>query len=407
MEFDVSYDVVVLGGGASGKSAAYTVASKSDLSVALLEKQPQTGGTSRYAEGTGASESPEQIKRGVPDYPGELPEGAHFPTREEHYQRFIDYSHHRANPDVVRAFVWNSGDTIQMLSDIGVEWTFVSIYAYDQPNEVYTFHRPDGLGERVQELLLRACINEGVEIFTSTPAKELIFDNDKIVGVKAVDVDGNEISVGAKAVVLATGGFGDDRDFVDTVTWIPNLGSKVLPSRPGIDNVGDGLRMAISAGGDTSNLGTVMVSSRIRDKTMENPLARAAFQPTLWLNSRGERFYNEAVAHSFSDFGDVVAQLDDGELYILHAGKTIKRIEEMGSDIGLGDFLPYKAKVPGIPEAAKESMDLDEGVAWIADSIEELAKLVGLDVEKMTAAVERYNELCVHGKDEDILQPLP
>ena len=111
-EFDVEYDVVCIGSGAAGKSAAYIAAKEGGLSVVVLEKMPQTGGTSIYAEGICASESIEQQTRPHPDYPGPLPEGAHFPTHEEHVQRYIDYSHRRANLDVVKAFVYNSPETI-------------------------------------------------------------------------------------------------------------------------------------------------------------------------------------------------------------------------------------------------------------------------------------------------------
>ena len=198
MDFDAEYDVVICGGGGSGKSAALTVGTESGLSVCLLEKMAATGGSSQYAEGTCASESSEQKTRPHPDYPGELPAGAHFPTHEEHYQRYIDYSHHRANPDVVKAFVWNSGETIDIMKSLGVEFSDVTIYAFDQPLELYTFHRPVGLGAHVQELLLHACENAGVDIFVNTPAKNSSSRMGRSSRVLAIDADGNEMRVGCE-----------------------------------------------------------------------------------------------------------------------------------------------------------------------------------------------------------------
>ena len=78
---------------------------------------------------------------------------------------------------MVRAFVDNSADTIEFLKDLGVEYKTVTIAAYDDPNEVWTFHLPDGLGARVQELLLSAVEHAGVDIFTETPATELIIED--------------------------------------------------------------------------------------------------------------------------------------------------------------------------------------------------------------------------------------
>jgi fumarate reductase flavoprotein subunit len=108
-QFDAEYDVVVIGGGGSGKSAAYTAAKEGGLSVAILEKMPETGGTSIYAEGTCAFESSETKARKVPE-----DEGKHFPSKEEGFRRYTEYSHHRANPDVVRMQVDNTAETFDI-----------------------------------------------------------------------------------------------------------------------------------------------------------------------------------------------------------------------------------------------------------------------------------------------------
>lgn len=109
MAFDTEYDLVVVGGGASGKSAALEAA-RAGKSVVILEKMPETGGLSMFAEGTAAFESSEQKKLGKPAHPDR-----HFPTKQEGYDKFNSYSHYRANFDVVRAFVDNSADTIDFL----------------------------------------------------------------------------------------------------------------------------------------------------------------------------------------------------------------------------------------------------------------------------------------------------
>ena len=403
-QFDAESDVVVVGGGGSGKSAAYTVASESDLSVCILEKLPETGGSSMFAEGTAASESCEQIARKIPDYPGELPEGAHFPTHREHYQRYIDYSHHRANPDVVKSFVWNSGETIEILKSIGVEYTDVTIYAFDQPYELYTFHRPEGLGAHVQELFLRACENAGVDIFVNTPAKELIVEDGKIVGVLATDADGNEMKVGAKAVILAGGGFGNNRELIAKYSWMPWVAETTFQPAP-IENTGDGLKMALSVGGATRNIGALMIGNGALNRMPGSLITGAGIQPVLWLNSEGKRYANEIVAMSFADSGNTVAQRLDGVQWTIFDQEQFDHLVEDGSDIGLGDFICYHQKLTHLQAEFDEILPQGDGSLAKADNFEDLAKQMGLPVEDTVASIERYNELCEAGDDEDFFKP--
>ena len=409
MAFDVEYDVVVVGGGGSGKSAAYTVATESDLSVCVLEKLAEPMGSSQYAEGTGASESIEQAERKVPDYPGAargigLPEGAHFPTHEEHYQRYIDYSHHRANPDVIRSWVWNSQETIEIYRSIGAEYTDVTIYAFDQPLELYTFHRPEGLGAHCQELLWRACENAGVDFFMNTPAKELIIEGDAIVGVVCTDADGNEMKVGAKAVILAGGGFGNNMDKVRKYSWMPWMADNNFQSVP-TQNTGEGLDMALQAGGGVRNLGTLMIIGCPDGKTLGSRINGAAYCPNLWVNAHGERRWNEAVGNSFADTGNSIAQTIEGYIWSIFDTDRKQMFVEKGADVGLGDFIPIYEPMPSLDAELQESIDSKDGCVIKADTIEGLAEGMGVDPAVLKATVDRYNEMVAAGKDSDFFKP--
>ncbi|NLW08151.1 MAG: FAD-dependent oxidoreductase [Clostridia bacterium] len=400
-KFDVEYDVVVVGGGGSGKSAALTAAKEGGLKVALLEKMEKTGGTSIYAEGTCAFESSEQKERKVPPKAGELNQ-KHYPTREEGFRRYIDYSHHRANPEVVRMFVDNSAETIDILKSLGVVYTDVTIYAYDQPLELNTFHRPDGLGERVQELLLRACVNAGVDIFTSTPAKQLLTSDGAVVGVLALDSKGNAMKIGAKAVILATGGFGNNPDLVKKYSWQYRVAYHTYQCVP-TQNTGDGLMMALEVGADTDSIGALMIAPCARGKTLSSHSSGAGAQPGLWVNKTGRRFASEEVAMSFADAGNTVAKQPEGVVYSIFDADTVKHLMEEGSDIGLGDFIRYKQKLTHLQTELDQ--DVAEGIAWRGDTIEELAKNIGLDPEVLAATVAEYNDACEKGYDPLFYKP--
>lgn len=394
-KFDAEYDLIVIGGGGAGKSAALTAAQEGNLRVALLEKMPETGGSSIYAEGTCAFESVEQKERKVPPVTGELNQ-RHYPTREDGFRRYIDYSHHRANPEVARMFVDNSAETIDIMKSLGVVFTDVTIYAYNQPLEVNSFHRPDGLGERVQEIFLRACINAGVDIFTSTPAQKIIMNNGAVAGVEAVDSNGNTMTIGSKAVIIATGGFGNNPDLVEKYSWQGRNAHHTYQCVP-TQNTGDGLNMALEVGADTESLGALMIIPCARSKTLTSHVSGAGSQPVLWVNKTGRRFASEEVAMSFADSGNTMAKQPEGVVYAIIDSDTVTHFMEEGSDIGLGDFIEYQQKL--IRLQAELDQDVAEGIAWKGDTIEELAKNMGLDPAVLANTVAEYNDACDKGYD--------
>lgn len=396
ISFDADYDLVVVGGGGSGKSAALTAA-QGGLRVALLEKMAETGGTSIYAEGTAAFDSSEQKERKVPK-----DEGKHFPSREEGFRRYTEYSHHRANPDVVRMQVDNTGETIDIMKSLGIVYTDVSIYAYDQPLELYTFHRPDGLGERVQAVLLRNCINAGVDIFTSTPAKKILMQDGAVAGVQALDSKGNTMNISCKAVILASGGFGNNPEMVEKYSWQHRNAHYTYQCVP-TENTGDGLTMALEVGADTDNLGAVMIIPCARTKTLTSHVSGAGSQPVLWVNKTGRRFASEHVAMSFADAGNTLAKQPEGTVYSIIDSDTVKHLMEDGSDIGLGDFIEYHLKLTRLQ--AELDQDVAEGIAWKGDTIEELGKAVGLDPAVFAATVAEYNDACDKGHDPLFYKP--
>ena len=418
MAFDTEYDLVVVGGGASGKSAALEAA-RAGKSVVILEKMPETGGLSMFAEGTAAFESSEQKKLGKPAHPDR-----HFPTKQEGYDKFNAYSHYRANFDVVRAFVDNSADTIDFLKDLGVEYKTVTIAAYDDPNEVWTFHLPDGLGARVQELLLSAVEHAGVDIFTETPATELIIEDGKVVGVVA-ESEGEPLRVGGKAVVLATGGMGSNPELIAKYSWFAPSAYNMNTLTP-LQNMGDGLMMALSAGADDTNIVTCpILAAGARDKAMDSHIGAAGVQPgAIWINKTGRRFANEYYPTSeqrgyqtvFMSRKTKYAVVDNNfteyRQYTLpqHAGFTANE-ENIAS---LRDSLDKAyAKFKGTYEEPEQ----EEGqggpggggpmtqVEWIADdTLEGLAGQMGLSGDAATefvAQIERWNGYCEAGVDEE------
>lgn len=399
--FDVEYDLVIVGGGAAGKSAALEGA-KNGLNVVILEKMGSAlEGSSVYAEGTAAFESSEQKERGEAVDPA-TGEKKPFPTREDAFLRYANYSHFRANHDVARMMVNNAAETIDIYKDLGIKYTDVTIYAYDQPLELFSFHRPDGLGMRCQEVLLKAVEDAGVDIFTSTSAKHVIMDGPAVVGVIAEDSEGNELRVGGKAVILAAGGFGNNPDLVAKYSWFPRTAHAMGHAVP-TQNTGEGLAMALEAGADTESLGALMIIPVNRGKTLTSHTSGAGSQPGLWVNKTGKRFASEDVAMSFADSGNTMAKQPDATVYSIFDADTVTHLMENGSDIGLGDFIEFGLKLTGLQNELDE--DVADGIAWTGNTIEELAANIGLDPAVLTDTVDRYNQAVEAGHDPEFFKP--
>lgn len=397
-EFDTEYDVVVIGGGASGKMAAYTAAKEGGLKVALLEKMENTGGTSVHTEDLTAFNSIEQQERKTPPTFTGTPYD-HYPTYAEGYERYMDYSHQRANPDVVNVQLYETAETVQFYRDLGAECVNVFVFAFFQKNELNTAHRYEGLGERMQELLLRATINAGVDIFTSTPAKRLLANGGAVEGVEAVDSEGNKMMIGAKAVVLASGGFGNSPEMVKKYAWAHNAANFTYQCVP-TQNTGDGLNMAEEVGADTkTSPGCLMNIPCSWGKMLTAHTTGAGLQPIIWVNNRGERFANEEMGFSFMNAGSSIIKQPKAKSYAILDSEQVKYYIEEGSEISLGEFIVYQQKLSHLQTELDQ--DVVMGTAWKGDTIEELANAIDdVDSEKLIETLNEYQQFCKDGVDK-------
>ena len=390
-EFDVSYDLIVVGSGASGKSAAL-IAARAGKSVVVLEKMPETGGLSVFAEGTAAFESSVQKEIGTPRL-----DKYHFPTIQEGVDKFMGYSHQRADYGVVRAFVENSAETIDIYRELGVVYKTCDIAAEDDPNEVWTFHLPEGLGAHCQEVLLDAIKKLDVDIFTSTPAKELIIEDGRIVGVVA-ESEGEPLRVGGKAVILATGGMGSNPDRIFKYSWFAPAAHNMNTLTP-LQNVGDGLDMALSAGGYSANITTCpLLAAGGRDMTMDSQVGGAGVNPGVWINKHGMRFAAESIAENLGDIGTYYGKQPDGIVWSILSQDDLDRLVTEGSEIAIGEFVVYHKPMERLP--IELEAHLESGLVKKANTFEELASLMDVPVDAFVATMAAYNEACDKGYDD-------
>lgn len=223
---------------------------------------------------------------------------------------------------------------------------------------------PAGGGVGMTKPLTDKITELGGEVLVETPASELIVKDGEVVGVKAVNKDGDDITINAKAVILATGGFAASEDLMKEYHPFLKAGSMAHGGNKG--NTGDGITMAKAV--DSKLL---FHDSGI-DLGVNSPTYYGYGEEYtgLYVTPEGDRFMDETKFHF-----------------------TRTRIL---MDLGFNDIWAVTDQANDRVEAS-----VKDGMAFKADSIEELAKLIEADPQKLETTINRYNKLSDKGNDED------
>jgi len=390
-------DVAVVGSGATGLAAAVTLA-EGGAKVVVFEKQRSLGGTSNFFQGTFAVESAMQRERYI-DY-----------TRDQAFRNTMDYSHWLANPRLVRAIVDESGPTIGWLQAQGVVFTEATINMPDSP---LTYHVIKGRGEAVIKTLVDRAKSRGVQILPGVPVASLLKQDGRISGV-VVDDDGEEAEIAVKAVVIASGGFANNKEWIKKYTGF-DLGVNLIPVG-NTGKTGDGLRMAWEAGAAEDGVSTIemfRVGPVGPEFAMGCNLEQAAAQPDLWVTARGERFCDETIGFYDTPVGNAQARFKaDGCTFSVFDDSVIERLLERGLDKGVGVDFPPGYRLVELRKEIQAALEHGSKEVFMAESLEELARQIEADPEALRATVEEYNGSCARGhdplfaKDRRFLRPL-
>lgn len=179
-----------------------------------------------------------------------------------------------------------------------------------------------------------------------------------------------------------------------------------------LQNMGDGLMMALSAGADDTNIVTCpLLAAGARNKAMDSHIGAAGVQPgAIWINKTGRRFANEGTAENIGDIGPLYGKQPDGIVWSVLDQANIDRLVENGSEISIGEFVVFGRPLDRL--RMELDQDVADGVAFAANTPEELAEKIGVSPENFAATVAAYNEACTIGEDkaffkqEKYLRPL-
>ena len=387
-ETQLTTDIVVVGGGAAGM-AALTQAVDSGKKAILLEKNAFVGGTTAMAEGLGDVQSKWQKN------------AAYSLSIEDAYNRLMNFSHYKANGALVRRFVEGSGENIDWLSKHNLKFKLTQM----SPTECITWHVVDKYkgvehGSAYIQALSDWATAKGGKIMLSTPAKSLIKEGGKVVGVKAADNKGNTYTIRAKAVIIASGGFNNSPERVRD--W-GHYNPEYYPGLAPINKTGDGIAMSMEAGAVTGEM-ALMVHPGIKAskvKMLGNIWPISWAPRPVWVNDAGRRFIRETVVHEFSDAGNVLGHQHNGYAWAIFDKKMVDYFANEGIDLGIGVLIPVGAKMT---ELQKE---LNDAIAQGSDGVKtgatfaDLAKQIGVPADTFVQTMKRYNENAHFGYDRD------
>jgi len=322
--------------------------------------------------------------------------------REQLFKTAMAYSHWKINPEIIRAVINKSGDTIQWLEEKGVRFEDVPNAYSNQVPRIY--HVPEGYGAQVVRMLVKKCKELGVQLLYETAGKRILTGQGRdVTGVLAAS--GNkEIRIDAKSVIIATGGYSGNRELLKK--YCPDFTDNV--HLYGLPNMGDGLVMATEIGAATEGLAMLHMIGPFFTGSLY-VLVVALESNTIWVNRKGERFVDETT-YLPSESANALNRQPDRVSYTLFDEKIKRSFVEDGLIKGIHRSYPSGTRMTDLDKHLQK--EVEEGQVKISGSWEEIARWIGADLKTIENTIGEYNGSCDRGhddmfyKDRRYLQPL-
>mgnify|MGYP000904353877 FL=1 len=321
----VDADVVVVGAGGAGMTAAISAAADG-LKVVVVESQAMVGGNSvRATGGMNAAKTPLQDKNTFGESAGvektlAAAEGyadnetitalaatvseqwEAYKANPEGYFDSVELMELDTmiggkginNPELVKTLCSNTADSIVWLDSVGASLTSVGAFG---GASVKRIHRPvnaEGktlsVGAYIVPILEKNLQDAGVEIILNTTVDTILTDaNGAACGVSGVANDGSKLTVNADAVILTTGGFGANLDMV--VSYKPELAGFMTTNAAGIQ--GQGIKMAEALGAATVDMNQIQIHPTVEANTAALITEGLRGDGAILVNAEGKRFFDE------------------------------------------------------------------------------------------------------------------
>ena len=354
------YDVVIIGSGGTGLSAAIQ-ANELGMKVAVLEKEEELGGnTNRASSGMNAAETNVQLHHGVIDNVADF-----------YHETYKDGG--RLNDkDMLGYFVYHTAPAIDWLADHDIKLDDITITGGMSKKRTHLPASMAPIGGFLVKSLLKVVAQEDIPVFNKTKVTELRrADDGRVNGVK-VDADGITKIINAKAVILATGGFGASKEYIKR--FRPDLESYKTTNQPGA--TGDGLKLAENVGAELMQMNLVQVHPTVQQDNPHVYLIGEAVrgEGAILVNAEGKRFVNELNTRKI--VSNAITALPEHSAYLI-------------LDQGIRDHVK-----------AIEFYD-KVGLVVHGETIEDLAKKINVDPSNLKQTVATWNQAVENHDDAE------
>lgn len=356
---DETFDVVVVGAGGAGLSAAIAAAD-AGVRVVVLEKMPVVGGNTQLAAGgMNAAGTPTQAAKGVKD------------DWQWMYEDTMKGGRNRNQPELVEIMTRDSVQAVAWLTGLGAQLPGLVRSGGARVDRTLQPVGGPAFGPYITQLLLDNAVKRNIPVRTYSRVTELLTGaGGAISGVRVKDRLGESYTIKTRAVVIASGGYGSNPQKVAQLR--PEFARFTSTGQPG--TTGDALDLVQRVGAEVFDLDQIQIhpTQATGSKTLISETVRGA--GAILVNREGKRFVNEVTTR------DKVSAAE-----LLQTGKTA--------------FLIFD-------EGIKNSMGMIEGFFHLGlvrqgASLEALAKIIGVDASQLPGTVDAYNKYQAAKHDPD------
>ena len=359
---EITTDTVIVGAGGAGLSAAIQMA-QDGKNVTIIEKAGITGGNSSLASGgMNAAETKLQKEEGIPD------------TVETFVADTMKGGHDKNNKELVEKMATESSEAVDWLEELGAPLKQLKFSGGQTEMRTHAPINDEGksipVGDYLVQKLTAKAKELGVNIVYDARCEKILMEDGKAVGVEAAYKDGEKLTINAGAVIVATGGFGSNKEMVEK--YNPDLKGYVSTNAKSIE--GDAVGFLEEVGANFIDMDQIQIHPTVVQKDGSLISEGLRGEGAILVNQDGKRFVNELQTRDFVS-KEILSQKDPSAWLIV--------------DQSMFD------------QSATIAKYFDKGLLTKCDDYKALADLIGTDEETIKETIENWIEIVKNNKDTE------